>query len=168
MIPQLPRGMGAVARRFTRACLPFALLIAATCTDGGAVGPRQSGRVQLSIVPSFAAAAAAATTVPLPVNRIVLNARDAAGTAVLGSRVYPVDPTASSWELSLDVQLPGTSPVSVYLTLELMHIEGNFNGPSAYRFPPGHWRHDRAEVPAGGRPSVAFPPDALTLPTSWN
>ena len=121
MIPQLPRGMGEVARRFARACLPFALLIAATCTDGGAVGPRQSGRVQLSIVPSFAAAAA---TVPLPVNRIVLNARDAAGTAVLGSRVYPVDPTASSWELSLDVQLPGTSPVSVYLTLELMHIEG--------------------------------------------
>ncbi len=32
----------------------------------------------------------------------------------------------------------------------LMHIEGNFNGPSAYRFPRGHWRHDRDEVPAGG------------------
>ena len=33
---------------------------------------------------------------------------------------------------------------------KLMHIEGNFNGPSAYRFPRGHWRHDTDEVPAGG------------------
>jgi predicted dehydrogenase len=32
----------------------------------------------------------------------------------------------------------------------LLHIEGNFCGPSAYRFPKGHWRHDRDEVPAGG------------------
>ena len=108
-------------RQFTRAVLPFALLLVATCTDGGAVGPRQSGRVELSIVPRFAAATAAD---PLPVNRIVLNARDAAGTAVLGSRVYPVDPSASSWELALDVQLPGSAPVSVYLTMELMHVEG--------------------------------------------
>lgn len=33
---------------------------------------------------------------------------------------------------------------------KLLHVEGNFNGPSAYRFPRGHWRHDRNEVPAGG------------------
>jgi predicted dehydrogenase len=33
---------------------------------------------------------------------------------------------------------------------KLLHIEGNFCGPSAYRFAPGHWRHDRDEVPAGG------------------
>ena len=33
---------------------------------------------------------------------------------------------------------------------KLLHIEGNFNGPSAYRFPRGHWRHDTGEVPAGG------------------
>jgi predicted dehydrogenase len=33
---------------------------------------------------------------------------------------------------------------------KLLHIEGNFCGPSAYRFGAGHWRHDRAEVPAGG------------------
>ena len=33
---------------------------------------------------------------------------------------------------------------------KLLHIEGNFCGPSAYRFPRGHWRHDRDEVPAGG------------------
>ncbi|MBA2961095.1 MULTISPECIES: Gfo/Idh/MocA family protein [Ramlibacter] len=32
----------------------------------------------------------------------------------------------------------------------VLHIEGNFCGPSAYRFPRGHWRHDREEVPAGG------------------
>jgi predicted dehydrogenase len=32
----------------------------------------------------------------------------------------------------------------------LLHIEGNFCGPSAYRFPRGHWRHDREEVPGGG------------------
>lgn len=32
----------------------------------------------------------------------------------------------------------------------VLHIEGNFCGPSAYRFPKGHWRHDRDEVPAGG------------------
>lgn len=32
----------------------------------------------------------------------------------------------------------------------VMHLEGNFCGPSAYRFPKGHWRHDRDEVPAGG------------------
>lgn len=32
----------------------------------------------------------------------------------------------------------------------VLHVEGNFCGPSAYRFPKGHWRHDRDEVPAGG------------------
>lgn len=32
----------------------------------------------------------------------------------------------------------------------VLHLEGNFCGPSAYRFPKGHWRHDREEVPAGG------------------
>ena len=32
----------------------------------------------------------------------------------------------------------------------VLHIEGNFCGPSAYRFPKGHWRHDREECPAGG------------------
>ncbi|NKE47923.1 Gfo/Idh/MocA family oxidoreductase [Roseomonas frigidaquae] len=32
----------------------------------------------------------------------------------------------------------------------VLHLEGNFCGPSAYRFPQGHWRHDRAEGPAGG------------------
>jgi myo-inositol 2-dehydrogenase/D-chiro-inositol 1-dehydrogenase len=31
-----------------------------------------------------------------------------------------------------------------------MHIEGNFCGPSAYRYPKGHWRHDRDETPGGG------------------
>lgn len=33
---------------------------------------------------------------------------------------------------------------------KLLHIEGNFCGPSAYRFPRGHWRQDRGEAPAGG------------------
>lgn len=34
---------------------------------------------------------------------------------------------------------------------KLLHIEGNFCGPSAYRFPRGHWRHQRdTEAPAGG------------------
>ncbi len=32
----------------------------------------------------------------------------------------------------------------------VLHLEGNFCGPSAYRFPRGHWRHDTGEVPAGG------------------
>src|SRR5690242_17603458 len=32
----------------------------------------------------------------------------------------------------------------------LLHLEGNFCGPSAYRFALEHWRHDREEVPAGG------------------
>ena len=32
----------------------------------------------------------------------------------------------------------------------LLHIEGNFCGPSAYRFRREHWRQDRDEVPAGG------------------
>ncbi len=32
----------------------------------------------------------------------------------------------------------------------VLHLEGNFCGPSAYRFPKGHWRHDRQEGPAGG------------------
>jgi predicted dehydrogenase len=31
-----------------------------------------------------------------------------------------------------------------------LHLEGNFCGPSAYRFALEHWRHDREEVPAGG------------------
>ncbi len=33
---------------------------------------------------------------------------------------------------------------------KLLHIEGNFCGPSAYRFAREHWRHDREETPAGG------------------
>jgi predicted dehydrogenase len=33
---------------------------------------------------------------------------------------------------------------------KLVHMEGNFCGPSAYRFKREHWRQDRAEVPAGG------------------
>jgi predicted dehydrogenase len=32
----------------------------------------------------------------------------------------------------------------------LLHIEGNFNGPSVYRFPKEHWRQQREEGPAGG------------------
>jgi predicted dehydrogenase len=32
----------------------------------------------------------------------------------------------------------------------VLHLEGNFCGPSVYRFPKGHWRHDRTEGPAGG------------------
>ena len=32
----------------------------------------------------------------------------------------------------------------------VLHMEGNFCGPSAYRFPEGHWRQDRDESPAGG------------------
>jgi len=32
----------------------------------------------------------------------------------------------------------------------VLHLEGNFCGPSAYRFPKGHWRHDPSEGPAGG------------------
>lgn len=33
---------------------------------------------------------------------------------------------------------------------KLLHIEGNFCGPSAYRFDREHWRQDRDELPAGG------------------
>ena len=33
---------------------------------------------------------------------------------------------------------------------KLLHVEGNFCGPSAYRFRQEHWRQDREEVPAGG------------------
>jgi predicted dehydrogenase len=32
----------------------------------------------------------------------------------------------------------------------VLHLEGNFCGPSAYRFARAHWRQDRTEVPAGG------------------
>ena len=33
---------------------------------------------------------------------------------------------------------------------KVLHVEGNFCGPSAYRFPRGHWRHADGEGPAGG------------------
>jgi len=33
---------------------------------------------------------------------------------------------------------------------KLLHVEGNFCGPSVYRFPAGHWRQTREEGPAGG------------------
>jgi predicted dehydrogenase len=33
---------------------------------------------------------------------------------------------------------------------KLLHVEGNFCGPSAYRFPREHWRQEREEGPAGG------------------
>ena len=33
---------------------------------------------------------------------------------------------------------------------KLLHLEGNFCGPSVYRFKPGHWRQEREEGPAGG------------------
>jgi predicted dehydrogenase len=32
----------------------------------------------------------------------------------------------------------------------LLHIEGNFNGPSVYRFAKAHWRQQLEEGPAGG------------------
>jgi predicted dehydrogenase len=32
----------------------------------------------------------------------------------------------------------------------LLHVEGNFNGPSVYRFPKEHWRQHAEEGPAGG------------------
>ena len=32
----------------------------------------------------------------------------------------------------------------------LLHVEGNYSGPSGYRRPPGHWRASLAENPAGG------------------
>src|SRR5207244_5179311 len=33
---------------------------------------------------------------------------------------------------------------------KLLHLEGNFCGPSAYRFDRAHWRQSREEGPAGG------------------
>src|SRR5262245_44925082 len=33
---------------------------------------------------------------------------------------------------------------------KLLHLEGNFCGPSVYRFRKGHWRQERGEGPAGG------------------
>src|SRR3954467_7092033 len=33
---------------------------------------------------------------------------------------------------------------------KLLHMEGNFCGPSVYRFAAEHWRQDREEGPAGG------------------
>lgn len=33
---------------------------------------------------------------------------------------------------------------------KLLHVEGNFCGPSVYRFDRDHWRQDREEGPAGG------------------
>ena len=33
---------------------------------------------------------------------------------------------------------------------KLLHIEGNFNGPSVYRVGKEHWRQNRDEGPAGG------------------
>ena len=33
---------------------------------------------------------------------------------------------------------------------KLLHVEGNFCGPSVYRYATGHWRHAREEGPAGG------------------
>jgi predicted dehydrogenase len=33
---------------------------------------------------------------------------------------------------------------------KLLHVEGNFCGPSAYRFSRDHWRQARGEGPAGG------------------
>lgn len=32
----------------------------------------------------------------------------------------------------------------------ILHVEGNYSGPSGYRHPPGHWRLSRSENPAGG------------------
>ncbi len=33
---------------------------------------------------------------------------------------------------------------------KVLHVEGNFNGPSVYRYAKGHWRPSREECPAGG------------------
>jgi len=32
----------------------------------------------------------------------------------------------------------------------LLHVEGNFNGPSVFRYPADSWRPDRSESPGGG------------------
>ncbi|RPI45083.1 MAG: gfo/Idh/MocA family oxidoreductase [Betaproteobacteria bacterium] len=33
---------------------------------------------------------------------------------------------------------------------KVLHVEGNFNGPSVYRYAKDHWRPSREECPAGG------------------
>src|SRR2546427_9209782 len=47
------------------------------------------------------------------------------------------------------IRRPPRSTLFPYTTLfrsrlgRLLHIEGNFNGPSVYRFPQEHWRQQR-------------------------
>src|SRR5439155_1522763 len=57
---------------------------------------------------------------------------------------------------------------------KLLHIEGNFCGPSVYRFGREHWRQSREEGPAGRRsrlspkPAPSAPSSSISRKPRWH
>ena len=76
----------------------------------------------------------------LPETTVAVRACEAAGVTLAVGYNWRFQPALQEIRRMLEDCRLGT----------LLHVEGNFCGPSAYRFPKGHWRQDRDEVPAGG------------------
>src|SRR5215208_4490887 len=102
-------------------CAVLAILGAiASCRDGDGAGPLPARSVAFGLRPYYAVTA---TSAP-PINFVRLVAREEPGGDVLGSAEFTVDPAASEWPLTLEVDVPGGVSVNVTLTIELLSRDG--------------------------------------------
>ncbi|MFL5580803.1 MAG: beta strand repeat-containing protein [Gemmatimonadaceae bacterium] len=102
-------------------CAVLAILGAiASCRDGDGAGPLPARSVAFGLRPYYAVTAASAP----PINVVRLVAREEPGGDVLGSAELTVDPAASEWPLTLEVDVPGGVSVNVTLTIELLSRDG--------------------------------------------
>ncbi|MCA1789110.1 MAG: hypothetical protein LC667_04395, partial [Thioalkalivibrio sp.] len=93
-----------------RALLPALALALATCVAEPTTAPHQDGTLSLPVQLALIEGAADATA--LPINRIRavvrgVSGRDA-GSVLLDTR-FTVDPSATSWEIDIEVPLVGAS-----------------------------------------------------------
>ncbi len=80
---------------------------------------------------------------------MALNARDARATVEACRRAGVVLTVGFNWRFHpASIELKRLADTSALGTI--LHVEGNYSGPSGYRRPPGHWRLSQAENPAGG------------------
>ena len=80
---------------------------------------------------------------------LALSARDARQTVEACRRAGVVLTVGFNWRFHpASIELKRLSDSGALGTI--LHVEGNYSGPSGYRRPPGHWRLSLAENPAGG------------------
>ncbi len=102
----------------------LALVLLGSCVDGDAPLGLAGGRVLLDLPLQASLILASQEDAARPVNRIRARAERVPDGAVLGSTVLDVSPTASSWDIGLDVAVEGTD-VQVVVYLELIHVDAS-------------------------------------------